>query len=226
MPRLLTRGIHLEVLPAGTALYRVHRTDRKPLWFGPASGPGECRFDAPDGEFRTCYAGLSLTAAFTESVLHRPVGQVVKRDALFTRAWSEITTARDLRLAQFRGVGILKHGLSVGIISSPSYKVTQPLALEVHLASDECDGIIFRSSHNDDEFNVALFDRVQPEELRITQTTNFSAWDQSEWLPLLTKYGAMLEPDSTSVPDSTDVVLLAERGRENTAAHAKPPRLT
>lgn len=226
MSPLLTRGVHLEELPAGAALFRVHRTDRAPLWFGPASGSGQCRFDAPNGEFRTCYAGLSLTAAFTESVLHRPTGQVVKRDALFTRAWSEIKTARKLKLAQFRGPGILKHGLSLGEIAAPSYKVTQPLALEVYQACAEADGIIFRSSHDDDEFNVALFDRVAPEELPIISTTPFSAWPQSEWLPLLTKCNAMLEPDLTSVPADTDVVLLAERDRiDSPSTYAKPPRL-
>lgn len=226
MPPLLTRGVHLEALPPGAALFRVHRAERHPLWFGPASGPGQSRFDAPNGEFRTCYAGLSLTAAFTETVLHRPTGQVVRREALFTRAWSQIETSRELKLAQFRGPGILKHGLSLGDIAAPSYKVTQPLALEVFQACAKADGIIFRSSHNDDEFNVALFDRVAPEDLRIVSTTRFSAWPQSEWLPLLTKYDAMLEPESFRVSGDTDQVLLDEREwTDSTSTYAKPPRL-
>lgn len=219
MPPRLQRGIHIETLPAGTTLKRVHRSHLDCLWFGPAPGnEPECRWDAPGGQFRTFYAGLNMTAAFAESVLHRPTGQVVTREALMTRSWSEIRVNRDLRLAQFRGPGLLKHGLSAAEVTG-DYDVTQALALEVYAGEATSDGIIYRSTHNDDHCCVALFDRVTEADLTVLHTVTFADWGQDNWLPLIREHGAILGPD-TPVPSDTDVILLAEREHQARAERA------
>jgi hypothetical protein len=213
MPPRLQRGVHLETLPAGTTLRRVHRSNRGCLWFGPAPGnEPECRWDAPGGEFRTLYAGLNMTAAFAESVLHRPAGQVISRGALLVRSWSEIRVNRDLQLAHFQGPGLLKHGLTAAEVSG-DYDVTQALSLEVYEAHAGSDGILYRSTHNNDHSCVALFHRVSEADLTVVQTVTFSAWGQDNWLPLVREHGAIVGAE-TPVPSDTDAILLAEREHE------------
>lgn len=72
-PANLTRSIlPTALLPAGTALYRIHDVNVDPLWSGPYPGGPRNGFDDPDREFGVCYFGLSREAAFAETFLRRP----------------------------------------------------------------------------------------------------------------------------------------------------------
>lgn len=62
------------------ALFRiVAATATDPLFFGPKPGdPPAGRFDAADGNFATCYAGLTPEACFAEKFLRRLPGRAIE----------------------------------------------------------------------------------------------------------------------------------------------------
>ena len=68
MPIVLPKRIPVAVIPAGSILWRVHRRAHHPLWFGPAPAPTS-RFDAPAGEFGTCYFAETPGVAVLETLV-------------------------------------------------------------------------------------------------------------------------------------------------------------
>jgi len=154
------RGVLTEVIPAGSAIVRVHHQAYSPLWFGPQPGvPPQHRFDAPNGEYRTLYCAARLAGAFVESVLRRP-GRIVSRAYLEERVWSELTVRRTLRLAKLRDEGLHWHGTDAAISASHDYTVPRRLAVALYTAFPDIDGVTYRARHNNGEVCYALFDRV------------------------------------------------------------------
>lgn len=79
-PDLAGRNLPLHPAPVGMALFRiVAATATDPLFFGPKPGdPPAGRFDAADGNFATCYAGLTPEACFAEKFLRRLPGRAIE----------------------------------------------------------------------------------------------------------------------------------------------------
>ena len=66
-------SLPLDLVPAGTPLFRIHRRDRNPIFFGPGQGVAPTyRFDSLTGAFGVLYVGLSLAAAVAETLLRNP----------------------------------------------------------------------------------------------------------------------------------------------------------
>lgn len=198
-----------EVLPPGETLIRIHQSDRSPLWFGPAPGvaPGG-RFEAPDGQYRTLYAAFDLTGAFVETVLHRPAGRIVRRAYLEARSFSTFHSRRPLTLAKLHGPGLLHHQAPPAISAGLDYPTSRAFALALFEQFPQVDGLAYRSSHNDDERCVALFDRVALDDLEIEQTTKLS--DAPDLVDaIMAKHGAAYD---TSAPiPSLKTLLEGER---------------
>lgn len=161
------------VLQAGTDIFRIHRADKGPVFFGPASAsPPANRFDAPNGEFGTLYAAEDLAGCFVETILRR-ANRIIRRSFVNRRAWSELRLVRDVRLVQLHGEGLIHHGVTADICAGDLYADAQALALQLYQKYG-IDGIAYRARHNNDEICYAICDRVNVADLAVVKTFNFA----------------------------------------------------
>src|SRR5687768_281103 len=104
MPIRLPRNPPIVEVPVTQVLWRVHRREHEPLWFGPGSGkPPLGRFDAPGGEYGTCYFGAALGVAILETLVRGLKVPVIPRAALEVRAASAVAITEPLRMLQLEG---------------------------------------------------------------------------------------------------------------------------
>lgn len=155
------RTLPTVTLPTRTVLIRIHNASKTPIWFGPAPGdPPLSRFDDPNGEYRVCYIGKSLEAAFVEVFLRDVAARLLSRDALEERAASNLVATRDITLIKFHGNGLHRLGATAAVAHG-SYTVSQPWGRACWEHPSQPDGIVYRARHDDDELAIALFDRAQ-----------------------------------------------------------------
>ncbi len=157
---LASRSLPLHICPAGTPLYRIHRTVHSPLFFGPPPGAApHGRWDAPAGVFRVCYLAEEAHLAFAETFLRSPGAPYVQRSYLAERSLTRVVVQRELRLVALHGPGLARVGATAALVSGP-YALTRLWSLAVYAHPEAPDGIRYRARHDDDSFAVALFDRA------------------------------------------------------------------
>lgn len=162
MPIRLPGNPPIVEVPVTKVLWRVHRAEHAPLWFGPAPGnPPAGRFDAPAGEFGTCYFGAALGVAILETLVRGLKVPIIPRTALAMRAATAIAPARPLRMLQLEGKGLPSFGLSAHAITGDDVTGCRGLALRVHEALPDVDGIQYRSRWDNSELGWAVFDRAR-----------------------------------------------------------------
>ncbi len=146
-------------MPAGTALYRVHRSAHGPVFFGPGAGnPPTYRFDSPGGHFGVLYVGLGMAGALVETLLRNPARRMVDHAAIAARALTVLHAGRDLRLVQAHGAGLQLLGCDNAISTGPYDPCgAWSDALWAHRAAP--DGIAYQSRHDPAEICLALFER-------------------------------------------------------------------
>jgi hypothetical protein len=158
----LPRRLPVATVAAGAGLWRIHQRVHGAVWFGPAPGnPPENRFDAPAGQFRVCYFGESLEAAFVETLIRGRSRLLVSLAELRDRVATTVPTARPLRLARLHSDGLVRLSLPASVPHGFPYGECQDLALAISEHSDEVDGIEYRSRWDDSQLCVALFDRAR-----------------------------------------------------------------
>lgn len=117
------------------ALYRVHRVDKVPLFFG---ATGVNRFDDPRGEFAVLYTSADLDGAFSETFAGVSSLSVT---ALSARAWCLIQPGRTLRVCDLRQHGLARIGADGRLCTGDRSEAQQwSRALWSHPA--EIDGIV------------------------------------------------------------------------------------
>jgi hypothetical protein len=157
----LPRRLPVKPLAAGSELWRIHPRVHGPVWFGPAAGaPPQNRFDAPGGEFRVCYFGQSLEAAFVETMVRGRDRLMVALTERRARSATAVPLARELRMVQLHSEGLVRLSLSAATPHADMYADCQRLALSMWTHSDQVDGIEYRSRWDDSLLCVALFDRA------------------------------------------------------------------
>jgi hypothetical protein len=157
----LPPDLPVSTLPATAKLWRIHRAGYGPLWFGPApNDPPQNRFDAPAGEFRVCYLGQELEAAFVETLMRGRANRLIALAELKERAASVVPLVRDLRLARLHSAGLVHLGMSAAVPHADEYDECHELALSVWNHAGAVDGIEYRSRWEDSRLCVALFDRA------------------------------------------------------------------
>ncbi len=149
----------LEIPPAGGPLFRIHRGELSPVFFGPGERrPPTGRFDPASGAFGVLYAGLSLDAAVAETLLRSPQRRLVALGEVAARSLSLLRPATALRLVQLRGPHLQALGTDASIATGPH----SPCGLWADALfghPDAPDGIAYASRHNPDEICAALFRR-------------------------------------------------------------------
>ena len=152
---LARRELPVEVVPAGSRFYRVHRRGRAALHFG-AGAMG--RFNAPDRAFGVCYVARDLEGCFVEVFLRATGSTLVRESELAARAASAIEVRRELRLVEMKGRGLVRLG-ATSVVSGGSYDVSQAWAAAIWRHPAAPDGILYHARHDDTRVCAALFDR-------------------------------------------------------------------
>lgn len=156
----LEGALPLTLVAADSKWWRIHRTERPPVYFGPAPGqPPTYRFDAPGGQYRVLYIGQSLSAAFVETLLRNPRIPFIERSELEERSAAVLTNRHELKLVDLRGGGLSQIGVD-NRITTGSYDVAGRWALALWRHADTPDGILYRSKHDPNHVCAAVFDRV------------------------------------------------------------------
>jgi hypothetical protein len=152
-------NIPIDVVAAGTPLYRVHRLAHDPMFFGPGAGAAPIyRFDSPSGAFGVLYLGLGLACALVETLLRNPARKMVAYADLAARGFSVARGKRDLRLARLRGTGLQQLGCDNAISTGP-YEPCGEWADALWTHKDAPDGIAYHSRHDSSQICLAVFSR-------------------------------------------------------------------
>lgn len=147
--------------PAGMALFRVVPAEAEPLFFGPKPGdPPAGRFDATDGSFRTCYAGLTPEACFAEKFLRRLRGQALEAALVRMMALVRLELLRPLALVALHSPGLAQIAATAAVANGP-YSTSRQWAAALFAHPQRPDGLCWRSRFDDSLFCVALFDRCK-----------------------------------------------------------------
>ena len=158
-PWLATTALPIDVVPAGTTLFRVHRLGRGAIFFGPGKGVAPTyRFDSLTGGFGVLYVGLSLAGAVAETLLRNPRRRMVSYLELTERASCTLTAARDLRVVRLYGTGLEIVGCD-NAISTGHYDVCGVWADALWTHPDRSDGIAYQSRRDSSAICLALFER-------------------------------------------------------------------
>ena len=85
---------------------------------------------------------------------------MVAEKELLSRSLCEFTLLRSLRLVRLHGPSMKTIGASAAVTAG-SYDVSQAWAQALHDHADRPDGILYRSTQDNDRIAVALFDRSE-----------------------------------------------------------------
>lgn len=169
-------------IEGGTTWWRIHKTTNAPVFFGPKPGdPPTYRFDAPGGEYRILYVGLTLSAAFVETLLRNPRIPFVERIEIETRSASVLTNDHKLKLVDLRGGGLSQVGAD-NRLTTGSYEVAGKWAVALWRHQDAPDGILYRSRHDPNHLCSAIFDR--PSRFSVSSTKLLMEIPH-QWAPIL-----------------------------------------
>jgi len=167
---------------------RIHAQARNALWFGPARcQPPIHRFDDTAGRFRVCYFGTTLDVCFAETFLRNPPVRILALDDLAGRSVATVEVRGDLRLVPVHGSSLARLGVTAELATGNDYVLSQLWSRALWEHSDQPDGILYRSRHDDSAHCVALFDRAK-NALAIVRECSL-AEDSKQLTKLLKRYG-------------------------------------
>lgn len=162
MPLRLPHDPPVVDVPLDQVLWRVHLLRYAPVWFGPGAGvPPRGRFDAPGGEYGTCYFGESLGVTLLETLVRGSKHPLISRADLEVRGGSAFGVAAPLRMLQLEGAGLPSFGISAHEVMGDHYAACQELARQVHAELAAVDGIQYRSRWDTGSLCWAVFGRAE-----------------------------------------------------------------
>jgi hypothetical protein len=155
----------IELLPAGSSLYRVHDVAYPADSFNPGYAPAwpDYRFSFfGDPPVPALYAADTVIAALSETLL-RDVpyeGGSILLEQVEQRALSAVTTVRELRMLQMHGDGFRRHRVAPQDITLTSPRDYPKTVLWGQAAYDAgLDGIVWMSRHHNTSRAYVFFDR-------------------------------------------------------------------
>ena len=174
-------------IPAKSVLFRIHRRDRDPIFWGPPSITPVPRFDDPRGEYKVCYLGEQREAALVETLLRNPGSCLLAWSNIEARQLTEIEVVRDLRLVEFSGPGLRRLGATAEVAATRDYPLSWSWSRTLWKHPEEPDGILYRCRHDDSLRGVALWDRARK---KISPRQSYALPLMARWLGAMAgRYG-------------------------------------
>ncbi len=147
----------LNLITTDRAWVRLHRCRLAAKHFG---RDRRHRFDAPNGEFGTLYAGQDDACAFIE-VFGDPLdARLLSLRTLAQYCLSDVRVARPLRLVDLTGPGLRRLGADARLTGGVDYQASRDWALALWAHPDQPDGILYRSRHDPSLQAVGVLDRA------------------------------------------------------------------
>jgi len=157
---LHARHLPIREFAAGEPLYRVHRSDLGPVFFGPGAGnPATYRFDSISGRLGVLYIAPGPDAAMIETILRQPQRLTVSYIEMKERSLTTLHADRNLRLVATMGENLSRLGTTAALATGP-YDPCGKWSDALFDHPEAPDGILFASRHNPEETCIALFDRT------------------------------------------------------------------
>lgn len=153
-PPLALAQRDLPILTHRDPLFRIHRSDQEPAFWGRT---GDNRFDAPAGEFGVLYAAADQHGAFIETCGDTH-GRTIPVTLLTRRGWARVEPLRGLRLIDLSGPGLSLIGAD-GRLCSGDHAMAQQWSLALWKHPALVDGLLYRARHDPSRISVALYDR-------------------------------------------------------------------
>ena len=150
-------ALPIRTVPAGTSLLRIYPLGYSPSYFDVSD---RHRFNAPNGEFGTLYAGDDDHCAFAETLLRNLDLRVVSMTDLAGRGRSRVDLLGDLRLVDLTGSGLAQIRAD-GRLTTGDYQVAQRWSLALHDHPDQPDGLMWRSRFDQGRTCYAMYDRAR-----------------------------------------------------------------
>jgi len=147
----------LTTLHAGTSWTRIYQLTFSPEYFDTTN---RHRFNAPDRQFGTLYAGSDDACALVETFGRDLDLRVVSTSDLSARGRSHVEIVRDLRVVDLTGPGLAQIRAD-GRLTTGDYHVAQRWSLALHEHPDRPDGLIWRSRFDPDRVCVAVYERAR-----------------------------------------------------------------
>jgi hypothetical protein len=136
------------------SLFRTHGIGRSPQSPGIA---GVNRFDAPDRSYNVLYLGCDAYCAFIETFGHVPRTRTVTTDVLKSKALTELTRARPLRLIDLaESSALVRIGADARLFSG-EYDASQMWSKALHDHPMAAQGLLYPSRLDPSRRTVAHF---------------------------------------------------------------------
>ncbi|HEY8869200.1 MAG TPA: RES family NAD+ phosphorylase [Candidatus Limnocylindrales bacterium] len=168
-------GPKIEVLPAGSLWWRIHRTADDPISFRdigalakratPARYGEEGRFDCQAGEYGYLYLGETKKSAIAEAFLRGPVvkdpaARFMRRSRADGRMLSRLEFEADLPLVDLRGaagLGRIGQDAWLSACDEPDYPITQQWATAIRRWAADAAGLVWMSKRDNVHTAAILF---------------------------------------------------------------------
>jgi hypothetical protein len=159
-PELRSQTPLIHTAKKGDVLYRHHRADKDPIYFGTS---GNNRFDDPDCPaghgFGVLYAGEDPQCCFIESCGGTTGVPAVSGAYLDARAMATLELTEDLRFIDLFSTGGLTRIGADGRLFTGSYKIAQQWSAALRAHPSKPDGIRYPSRHDHTRVAYAIYSR-------------------------------------------------------------------
>lgn len=154
-------------IPAGTEFYRCYNAERslsEAVFFAIDSNPVESVYSGRYGDIEklegVCYLGLNMDVAIVETLLQKNrVFSGVAKSRLNQVCLMRSTFTRDMTFVNFSGSGLHKNNVDASVPTGP-HNISRQYSTAILRNANQYDGIYWRSRINNDEHNIALFERA------------------------------------------------------------------
>ena len=124
---------------------------------------------------------------FAETFLRNPPVRILALDDLAGRSIATVEVRRNLRLVPVHGSSLARLGVTAEVATGSDYIGSQIWSRALWEHSDQPDGILYRSRHDDSALCVAVYDRAR-ENLAVVRDDSLSE-DSQQLARLLGRYG-------------------------------------
>lgn len=153
-------------IPESTSLFRCFNTNHKDALFFAVDGrPHKNVYSGRFGDINrnegVCYLGLSEVSAIVETLLQaNMVFRGVALAKLASIGLVDVALKRKLTLVNLSGAGLHKNQVTAAVTNGP-HEDSRIISTAILSNPLNYDGIYWRSKINNDQFNVAIFERAQ-----------------------------------------------------------------